>query len=67
MSYVCIGRLKCGHHLEDLDVSGGINRHIPERICVWEWGLDYSSWASKGLLSTQQLNFWLWNMGEFIH
>jgi hypothetical protein len=27
--YVCIGRLKCGHHLEDLDVSGRINHHIP--------------------------------------
>jgi len=29
ISYVCVGHLKCGHHLEDLEVSGRIDHHIP--------------------------------------
>ena len=53
LSYVCTGRLKCTHHLENLNVGGRINHHIPERNMVKEWGLDYSGWTSKGFFSTQ--------------
>jgi hypothetical protein len=29
MSHICIGRPKCAHHLENVDVSGRTNYHIP--------------------------------------